>query len=487
MGNDIELTDQNIWICGKCGNRNEIYLINCKKCGKEYNQNNDNNDNEEVSEENNIVEENDIYNSGESVIKRILFISVIVIIVLIVGLIVKNKQKMQELQNNNNKLKQELKNVNNELSREKELKDTGNDNSINNSDILNDDLIYQNNESDVTVYVAGYYWDRDSSTDVACYWKDGEKIDLTDARYADARAYAIAIAPNGAVYIAGTYRNTDTGNSKTIACYWKDGIKTDLSDDSGSSRASAIVITSDGTVYAAGYYHWGKWSNDTRACYWKDGIRTDLELWISQKSSADAIESRANAIAIAPNGDVYITGYYRLYGSNVNVGCYWKDDVKIDLNGDVKGIAIASNGSTYILGNGYYWKDGERTNFYTVPVRTWANSIIIASDGSIHIAGTNSLWGESGFYWKDGAEICLYSFYPSSIAISSNDSIYIAGNYYLDKNYDADGHMDRTSTPCYWKDDVKTDLFFDEDSYAAAEAIVVVTKAENNKTEDDDN
>jgi hypothetical protein len=26
-----------IWICGECGNYNELYLVNCKKCGKEMN------------------------------------------------------------------------------------------------------------------------------------------------------------------------------------------------------------------------------------------------------------------------------------------------------------------------------------------------------------------------------------------------------------------------------------------------------------------
>ncbi|MDR0494073.1 MAG: hypothetical protein LBG95_00375 [Treponema sp.] len=42
MGKDIELTELNIWICGKCGNKNETYLVKCKKCGKEFNLNDDN-------------------------------------------------------------------------------------------------------------------------------------------------------------------------------------------------------------------------------------------------------------------------------------------------------------------------------------------------------------------------------------------------------------------------------------------------------------
>jgi ribosomal protein L40E len=32
--NDIEINDK--WICSRCGNKNDIYLSNCNKCGKEF-------------------------------------------------------------------------------------------------------------------------------------------------------------------------------------------------------------------------------------------------------------------------------------------------------------------------------------------------------------------------------------------------------------------------------------------------------------------
>jgi hypothetical protein len=32
--NDIEIGDK--WICSKCGNKNDIYLSNCNKCGKKF-------------------------------------------------------------------------------------------------------------------------------------------------------------------------------------------------------------------------------------------------------------------------------------------------------------------------------------------------------------------------------------------------------------------------------------------------------------------
>jgi len=31
-----DISNDNNWICGKCGTINDIFLPNCKKCGKEY-------------------------------------------------------------------------------------------------------------------------------------------------------------------------------------------------------------------------------------------------------------------------------------------------------------------------------------------------------------------------------------------------------------------------------------------------------------------
>jgi hypothetical protein len=93
MGIDIELPEQNIWICGKCGNENEIYLINCKKCGKEIEINNNN---EEITDKNDIHEENNVYNSGKTIVERIIFFSVILIIAVIVGSIIRNKQNIKK-------------------------------------------------------------------------------------------------------------------------------------------------------------------------------------------------------------------------------------------------------------------------------------------------------------------------------------------------------------------------------------------------------
>jgi ribosomal protein L40E len=34
---DIEIEKLKIWVCGRCGNKNDIYLAQCEKCGKKFN------------------------------------------------------------------------------------------------------------------------------------------------------------------------------------------------------------------------------------------------------------------------------------------------------------------------------------------------------------------------------------------------------------------------------------------------------------------
>jgi ribosomal protein S27AE len=39
VNGDIEYTDKKIWICGKCGMKNDIFLEICNNCGKEFGNN----------------------------------------------------------------------------------------------------------------------------------------------------------------------------------------------------------------------------------------------------------------------------------------------------------------------------------------------------------------------------------------------------------------------------------------------------------------
>ncbi len=106
-----------------------------------------------------------------------------------------------------------------------------------------DARIYGITVSDSKVYATGY-----EDTDIAfnsfstltdvCYWENGNKITLEQLPYSN--AYDIAVAGKN-VYVTGVVYNVDTKNY--IACFWKNGIRIDLTDSKKNTEASAIALS----------------------------------------------------------------------------------------------------------------------------------------------------------------------------------------------------------------------------------------------------
>jgi hypothetical protein len=245
----------------------------------------------------------------------------------------------------------------------------------------------------VTGYDVGSYYDEDKRVSVACYWKDGVRVEL-DGKSAN------SIAVNGgSVYVAGSY---DKG-----ACYWKDGVRVDLPLPAASEKAyfkdiAVDIAVSGGSVYVAGTY-----SNNTNTivCYWKDGVRVDVD------STSKYDDSVTVADSIAVDGrTVFVAGTYKSHS------CYWKDGKRVDLPVEGKSEAVGisvSGGSVYVTGfcfggdgvyGPYLIKDGKKTNL-PLPTGLFQGRTfgIMVAGGSVYITGM-------GFdpapvtkcYWKDG-------------------------------------------------------------------------------------
>jgi hypothetical protein len=126
--------------------------------------------------------------------------------------------------------------------------------------------------SEGDVYVGGWYQASSllaasvfGSNTVACYWRNGTRIDLPGAR-----AAATAGCLTGpAFYTAGFHdlRGGDPVLVDAIPCYWTNTVRTDLS---GGRGAAWSIFVSGETVYVAGNL------TSTGACYWVDGRRVDL-------------------------------------------------------------------------------------------------------------------------------------------------------------------------------------------------------------------
>ena len=132
---------------------------------------------------------------------------------------------------------------------------------------INTNIINRSKGQIVTnVYIVGSYIDGERQ--IACYWKNGEKINLDDALLSS-DAYDIVVLSDDTIYISGEYKD----GSKIKTCYWKDGIRTDIYDGSGYGEPKSLAISFDGSVYVAGRYYDGE---KRVACYWKDGVKIDL-------------------------------------------------------------------------------------------------------------------------------------------------------------------------------------------------------------------
>ncbi len=109
------------------------------------------------------------------------------------------------------------------------------------------------------IYMAGILYPAGGTTSIACYWKNGNRVDLTDGNgVAVARSIFVT---DEHVYLAGMIDDK--------AVYWKDGVVTFLTDEDPQSMANSIFVR-EPDVHVAGHQH-------GYPAYWKNGIRQEIE------------------------------------------------------------------------------------------------------------------------------------------------------------------------------------------------------------------
>jgi len=166
--------------------------------------------------------------------------------------------------------------------------------------------------SNGNTYIAGYYITTGTYTSlkIACYWKNGTKIDLDTT---DSEAYSIYVYGTN-VYVVGQAYN----GSNYSACIWKNGVRTFLD----ASVSSANKIIGNGTdIYVSGSF---TSNGNPSSCFWKNGTRNNLNTLYN-----------SNTMDIALFGsDVYVSGYYTVSRSPFPddiIGCIWKNSVESPL------------------------------------------------------------------------------------------------------------------------------------------------------------
>ena len=175
------------------------------------------------------------------------------------------------------------------------------------------------NNSGGNIYVAGFVSDGAGNT-TACYWKNGERVDLFTGELED------LVVVDGTVYSVGwTY-----GGS---SYYWVGNESFKLE---GSGAEAYAIAVHDGDVYTTG--------RSSGACYWKN----------TKKTSLSGGDSSGFGISVSDDGDVFVGGYYQNIHHSV-IPAKWENGNRSNLSrpsggdGEVQDVLIV-DGTPYFFG-----------------------------------------------------------------------------------------------------------------------------------------
>ncbi len=253
--------------------------------------------------------------------------------------------------------------------------------------------------SGAEILVSGYI--NDGSGDVAVYWRNGTRVDLS----AGGRATGIT-ALGSTAYISGYY--TDGGIKKAV--YWVDdgsGPVRHVLPGTGASEAAGIVVATSGSVYVSGFYKNGSLN---QGVYWTDsgGTLQRYDLYSTGFSEGYGI--------LVDGVDVYIAGRHL---DGILRPVLWEGGVSgFQVLGTASGIArnaAVDVGFRYAVGDylgagsarrAAYWKlkDGTMAQtdlFGPEEGETYGYGIGV-SDGVVHVAGVYQNGLEQAVYWKNG-------------------------------------------------------------------------------------
>lgn len=109
------------------------------------------------------------------------------------------------------------------------------------------------------IYMAGHVYENDPPKNIACYWKNGQRVELTDGALPSIAKSVYATDEH--VYVAGMLDDQ--------AVYWKDGVAIALTMEGAFSMANSIFIH-EVDVHVGGY-------ENGYPAYWKNGVRQTIE------------------------------------------------------------------------------------------------------------------------------------------------------------------------------------------------------------------
>ena len=246
------------------------------------------------------------------------------------------------------------------------------------------------------------------------------------------------------MYITGGYRSRTVSQSG----YWKNGEWHTLETMHGTEKfkfttSRDIAVAANGNVYITGTQFEG---NNYYAGYWLN------KKWHNLPIPAFSNQSKTTGISIV-DGNVYIGGNYQSNNGKKLNPCYWINEKRYDLpviadNSNSKYIFV-SDGNVFTLeSNAGYWINDI---WHELP-KKGAYTGIAVSGNNVYIIGivdkNCGYWLNEKWYNLPKTAGSIRSV-PRFITISGSD-VYITGSY-TDTDYTDSGDRDH---PCYWRNGI---------------------------------
>jgi uncharacterized delta-60 repeat protein len=220
------------------------------------------------------------------------------------------------------------------------------------------------------VYVTGVSGIWTSGVDYATVKYDRDGNEVWVERYNGPgnhfdRARAIAVDPLGNVYVTGYSRGSGTSGDYATVKYDRDGNEVWVERYNGPGNegdaASAIAVDPSGNVYVTGFSYGGVtgWDYATLK-YDRDGN----EVWAERYNGPGNTDDGAQALAVDPSGNVYVTGGSEGIGTGYDYATvkYDRDGNEVwverysgpeDLDDEASAIAVDPQGNVYVSGDSY--------------------------------------------------------------------------------------------------------------------------------------
>ena len=278
---------------------------------------------------------------------------------------------------------------------------------------------------------------------------------------------ALAVAPNGDLYAAGTFRQAGSAAVNGLARWngtaWSAlGSGLNMSNRAG---VAALAVAPNGNLYAAGTLNEVGGTAVDNIARWNGTAWTALGSGIS--TSGSGRRTSVSALAVAPNGTVYAGGFFDLAGglpaNNVARwdGSAWSalgTGTANGVNNEARALAVASGGNLYVGGrfsqaggvpangvarwNGSAWTAlgaGLQSSFGGTSFPGNASALALAPNGDLYAGGDFDQAGNGAAHniarWNGTTWVVLgtgvtgrgFNGNVSALAVANTGTVYVAG------------------------------------------------------------